>query len=383
MNLNIYREVKVWKKPLHASRTQIAKSYLKTLTQNVIYSVLSQKFNVNVGKENLDPTYRIPQTILSTKPWHQKLVLEYGVEHPGDMDHYLKIAIPKIAVVTTIAPTHTKYFKNVDGVFAEKSKLVASLDKSGYAVLNSDDFYCHQMAKVTKARIFWYGKKAKSGVKISHFSQDLGGSQFRLHYDGQKTTVRWKIVGRHQLVSAYAAATVGLIFGLTLKQIAKGLSASKPPEHRLNPISTKNINILDDTYNSSPKAATEAIATLVELGKNRPKIAVFGEMKDLGLYSQEAHELLGQKISKTRINWLITVGKLAKTIGDATKKTGFAGKIINVKNTSEAIDQLKEITTGKSLILIKGSRHAHLERIVYGLLNKSVAINCYHCGQLK
>src|SRR4030042_1441440 len=125
LNLFVYREVKSWKKPLHVLRTQLAKSYLKllpnvevigitgsvgkTLTQNAIYSVLSQKFKVVIGDENLDPTFRIPQTILSARPWHQKLILEYGVEHPGDMDHYLSIVKPKIAVITTIAPTHTKY----------------------------------------------------------------------------------------------------------------------------------------------------------------------------------------------------------------------------------------------------------------------------------
>src|SRR3989337_4043171 len=140
LNLNVYREVKSWKKPLHLSRTVLAKNYLKllpnveiigitgsvgkTLTQNAIASVLSQKFKVVVGDENLDPTFRIPKTILSAKPWHQKLVLEYGVEHPSDMDHYLSLVKPKILVDTTISPTHFKYFTDVEGVFAETSKLV-------------------------------------------------------------------------------------------------------------------------------------------------------------------------------------------------------------------------------------------------------------------
>src|SRR3989338_5316334 len=126
LNLNVYREVKSWKKPLHLSRTILAKNYLKllpqieiigitgsvgkTLTQNAVASVLSQKYKVAVGEENLDPTFRIPKTILKTKPWYQKLVLEYGVEHPGDMDHYLRIVRPDIALVTSVALTHTKYF---------------------------------------------------------------------------------------------------------------------------------------------------------------------------------------------------------------------------------------------------------------------------------
>ena len=178
VNLGVYREVKSWKKPLHISRSLLAKSYLKllpkldiigitgsvgkTLTQNAVYSVLTQKFKTVVGDENLDPTFRIPQTILSAKPWHQKMILEYGVEHPGDMDYYLSIVKPNIAVVTTIAPTHLKYFGSIDGVFEEKVKLVKSLTKSGYAVLNADDPYVVKMSKFSKAAIFWFGQKARN-----------------------------------------------------------------------------------------------------------------------------------------------------------------------------------------------------------------------------
>lgn len=421
-NLDVYREIKGWKKPLHVSRTVLAKNYLKllpnleiigitgsvgkTLTQNAIASVLSQKFKVVVGDENLDPTFRIPQTILKAKPWHQKLILEYGVEHPGDMDHYLSLVKPKIAVVTAISLTHTKYFKSIEGVFEEKVKLVKALPKDGYAVLNADDPLAVKMAKETQAKIWWYGKKAQdlaahsrsalsgsfahsgsetgSGVvKISHLSQNLKGSKFRLHYNGQKASVSTKIIGRHQLTSAYAAATVGIACDLTLKQIARGLSSVKPPEHRLNLIVTKNVRIIDDTYNASPKAAIESVNTLLDLGKRQKKIAVFGEMKDLGKFSQEAHELVGTRIAKSKIQYLITIGRVAEVIANSARKNGFNGKIFNLNTTTDAIDKIKKINLSDSLVLIKGSRHAHLERIVYGLLHKSTRISCYHCGELK
>lgn len=398
-NLNIYREVKNWKKPIHASRTLLAKHYLKllphievigitgsvgkTLTQSAVASVLSQKFKVVVGDENLDPTFRIPKTILSAKPWHQKLILEYGVERPGEMDHYLSLARPRIAVVTTISPTHLKYFGDVEGVFAEKSKLVKSLPKNGVAVLNADDPLIVRMARLTKARIFWFGQKAKDGPRISHFTQSLKGSKFRLHKNGDHATVSWKVIGRHQLLAAYAAATAGLICGLTIKQIAKGLSQAKPPSHRLNAIVTKHISIIDDAYNASPKAAQESLITLVDLGRRMQKIAVFGEMKDLGRLSEKFHQDLGQKISRSSINHLITIGRVADIIGKAAKKARFGGKIINVQNTREAINEIKKVLTPKSLVLVKGSRHAHLERIVNGLLGKSTHIHCYHCGDLR
>lgn len=399
LNLNVYREVKAWKKPVHASRSFLAKNYLKllpnievigitgsvgkTLTQNAIAAVLSQKYKVAVGDENLDPTFRIPQTILATKPWHQKLILEYGVEHPADMDHYLEIAKPKIAVITKISPTHLKYFKNVEGVFAEKVKLVEALDKNGYAVLNADDLLVAKMAKMTRARVIWYGSKSKNGVKISHFRESLRGSKFRLHANGEHASVSWKVVGKHQLTSAYAAATIGTISGLTLKQIAKGLSQTLPPLHRLNTISTKRINILDDTYNSSPAAAREALSTLLDLGKRKKKIAVMGEMKDLGSLSEKAHADLGKKIANSSVNFLVTVGRVADEIATSAKKNGFDRKIFKTSNTQNATKFIKKIVSPKALILVKGSRHAHLERIVYALLGRETKVECYHCGILK
>lgn len=409
INLNVYREVKTWKKPLHASRANLARAYLKllpnvevigitgsvgkTLTQNAIYSVLSQKFKTVVGDENLDPTFRIPQTILKVRPWHQKIILEYGVEHPGDMDYYLSIAKPKIAVVTKITPTHTKYFKDTDGVFSEKVKLIEASDKNGYAVLNADDPLVVKMASNAQARLLWYGQKAhlrksfggqaRDSVKISHFYQNLKGSKFRLHWHGQKGSVSWKVIGRHQLLSAYAAAAVGQISGLTLKQIAKGLSQVAPPEHRLNAISTKKINLIDDTYNSSPEAAAEALVTLQDLGKRKEKIAVLGEMKDLGSLSKSAHMALGQKVARSSVKVLVTVGKVAQEIAMIAKKAGFTGKIYKATHTQDATNFVKKISNSKTLILVKGSRHAHLERIVNGLLEKSTLVNCYHCGELK
>jgi UDP-N-acetylmuramoyl-tripeptide--D-alanyl-D-alanine ligase len=398
MKSDVYRDIKNWKKPIHASKTSLAKAYLKllqnteiiaiagsvgkTLTQNAVHSVISQKYKNVTGDENLDPTFRIPQTILKAKPWHKYLILEYGVEHKGDMDHYLKIALPKYAVMTLISAEHTKYLDNLEGVFFEESKIIESLPRTSYAILNSDDPLSHRLAGLTSATIVWYGSKAKKGVKISHYAQNLHGSRFRIHYQGQMASVHWKVIGKHQLTSAYIAATLGILCGLTLKQIAKGLSLLKSPNHRLNIKLTDHLAIIDDTYNSSPAAAIESINTLLELGKGRKKIAVLGEMKDLGKLSTESHIALGQKIAKTNINYLFTVGKTAEAISQSAEGASFKGKIINATSTKEISVQIKKLNFKKPLILVKGSRHAHLERVVFGLMHKSTNISCYHCGKI-
>lgn len=399
MSQQVYTEVKSWKKPLHISRAKLAKFYLslmpriqvvgitgsvgKTLTQNAVYKVLSQKYNCVVGGENLDPTFRIPQAILRLKPWDNFLILEYGVEHPSDMDFYLEMVKPNIGVITNIATTHTKYLKNVAGVYAEKSKLIKALPASGYAILNGDDEQSAKLKDQTRAKIIIVGKNGKNGVKISNFKQNLAGSSFRIHYKGQVVHIGWKVIGKHQLLAAYIASTIGILNSVTLKQIAAGLSQVKAPDHRLSQIVTKRANIIDDTYNSSPKAAVESLNTLREVGKGLKKIAILGEMKDLGQFSQKAHQELGEAIVKNKINVLITVGSVAAEIAKTAKKQAYKGKIISVANTKDALKEARPYSSKRSLILVKGSRHAHLERVVLGLLHKSTHINCYHCGKLK
>src|SRR3989338_1726587 len=398
INFQVYSEVEPWKRPYHAVLALLAKIYLKllpnlkvigitgsvgkTLTQNAIYSVLSQKHKVVVGDENLDPTFRIPKTISKARPWDDYLILEYGVEHPGDMDYYLSLAKPKIAILTKITPTHLKYFKNEQGVYHEKSKLITSLSTYDTALLNVDDPYFQKLTTKTKASVAHFGQNAKDGVKISHFTQDLTGSRFRLHYGSKKATVTWRIIGKHQLLAAYAATAVGVVCGLTLKQMAKGLSETKPPSHRLNLVRTPKSIVIDDTYNSSPQAAIEAVNTLIGLGKRKTKIAVFGEMKDLGAQSAKLHKDLGQKIAKKNINYLITIGKVTREISKAARANQFKGKLFYAANAKEAATYLNKIAIKNSLILVKGSRHAHLERIVLALQKKSTQINCYHCGSL-
>lgn len=398
MKFTVFDEIDTWKRPYHLLLDRIAAFYLKnlpstdvigitgsvgkTLTQNAIYAVVSQKFRTVVGDENLDPTFRIPKTILKAKPWDQILILEYGVQRAHDMDYYLKIAKPNIAVITLIAPTHTKYFKNTQGVFDEKIKLIKNLPRQATTILNASDAFSKKAKKLTYSKTILVGPQAKDGVKISHFKQNLKGSKFRIHYQSENATVSWKIIGKHQLLSAYIAATVGIIKNLTLKQIASGLSKTKPPVHRLNPIKSKNYIILDDSYNSSPRAASESISTLIDIGKRKKKVLVLGEMKDLGDLDKIAHENLGKKIAKTKINYLVTIGKAASQITKSAKKSGFKGKIFQVANVAKTIKTVKKFDLKNAIILVKGSRHAHLERVIFALLGKPTKINCYHCGSL-
>lgn len=394
---SLFQEVKFWKRPFHQLIHKLAHLYLKflpnvqvigitgsvgkTLTQNAIFAVLSEKYKVVVGEENLDPTFRIPRTIFSLKPSDQIAILEYGVEHPGEMDYYLAIVRPDITVVTTVAPTHIKYFKSVDGVLKEKSKLVSGIKKGGIAILNEDDPYVSKMEKVARCKIEFFGQKSKDGVKFSDFTQSFDHSEFTLHYQGKRAKVSWPIIGEHQVTSALAAAQIGLIKNMGLTEVVKGLSKTKTPIHRLNPVKTKNFWILDDTYNASPVAMSMSLETLFRIKKNF-KIAVLGEMKDLGSISVWEHKKIGYQVAQSSLDVLVTIGDRAKIIGDEARSLKFKGKIYNVDSTLEAVKIARKFSKSTPLVLVKGSRHAHLERVVNGLSGKSMSIRCYHCGDL-
>ncbi len=424
-DFKVFRKITPYKRLFHIVYALVAKIYLKllpnveviaitgsvgkTLTQNAINSVLAQKYKVVVGDENLDPTFRIPQTVLKARPWHDFIILEYGVEHPGNMDYYIWLAKPDVAVITNIAPTHTKYLKNVEGVYNEKVKLVKALDEKGIAFLNGEDPMVIKMRGETKADVIWFGrnpdnidahpqdvlkvisnthpgnKKSNEAAEISQFSQSLDGSTFKVSFKRETKKVLWKIIGRHQLLSAYIASSIGLHFNLSLEKIARGLSKVKVPLHRLNVIKTKDFNIIDDSYNSSPKAAEDALSTLIDLGRNSAKIAVLGEMKDLGTISQSTHLDLGRFIAAKKIDYLATIGSTAQLIAKSAKANKFKGTIVNFDNVNGVADIIKSIATKNTntVVLVKGSRHAHLERIVNKLINRSTEINCYHCGRLK
>ncbi|MBI3341838.1 hypothetical protein HY024_01820 [Candidatus Curtissbacteria bacterium] len=249
-------------------------------------------------------------------------------------------------------------------------------------ILNADDPLVAKMANFTVAKTFLFGEKAQNGIKISHFKQNIDGSSFRIHYNGAQAAVSWKIVGKAHLTSAYAAASVGILSSMTVKQIAKGLSQTKQPEHRLQVIKKADLTLIDDTYNSSPRAALESVKTLIDLSKNKYKVALIGQMRDLGDISTKEHQSLGRKIAKTRINLLLTLGATAKVIGESAKKAGFRGKIKNFATVGQALKYLNNLETSKAVILLKASRHEHLERVVAGLQAKSTAIYCFHCGNL-
>lgn len=305
------------------------------------------------------------------------LILEYGAEHPGDIRYLLEIAKPFVGVITTVGdiPPHVEFFSGPEALIKEKAKLVEYLPIANFAVLNADNEAVLAMRERTRAGAITFGFNNKADLQITFFENRLGGEfgktepigiSFKLKYGGSTVPVFINgAFGRGQACAVAAAVCVGLIFDLNLIEAAEGITSNySPVKGRLNLVKgVKNSLILDDTYNASPISTAEALDILDDLPGKR-KIAVLGDMLELGKYAIEAHERIGKKAGKIA-DILITIGGRAKFIAESAEKSGLSAKKIFVFGTpEEAAKRVQEIIKEGDLALVKASRSMHLEKIV-------------------
>ncbi len=369
----------------------------KTSTKEAIYSVLKQERIVRRSKGNFNNELGLPLTILSEadkisgflfwpkivvkslgrlifsdKNYPEVLVLEMAADRPGDIKYLTGIAKPHIGVITAIGdiPVHVEFYSSPEAVAREKARLIEVLPANGFAVLNFDDEVVYNLRSRTRAHLITYGFNDGADLKFSNLEyriEDNGpaGISFKVQYGGSFVPVRLNnVFGRPQVYAAGAAIAVGLAFGMNLVKISEGLSEYEAPDHRMKILEgVKGTFILDDSYNASPLSMRLALDTLSNLPAKR-KIAVLGDMLEIGKYSTEAHEAVGEAAVKV-VDYLFCVGPRAKFIAESARQHGFDHKKIQVFSSSDGAKKMieREIKAG-DLILIKGSRAIQLEKII-------------------
>ena len=376
----------------------------KTSTRLAIYAVLKGKFSVRTAEKNYNNEIGLALTILGMPHcgrnifrwiWHIKraclrmifcsrhypkiLVLEYGIDRPGDMDYLLKLARPHIAVVTAIGkvPAHVEFFASPEELRQEKSKLAAALPQDGYLVLNRDDDGVYGMKDKTRARAITYGQEERADVRISNYEvrlvRDLRGGDeampvgisYKLQYKGSVVPVRLSnALGMPYAYAASAAAGVGIALNMNLVDIADALGGYVPPPGRMRLIhGIKHSLILDDTYNASPEAMRSAMTTLHDLPAGR-RIAVLGDMLEIGVYTEETHRSIGA-LAHTCVDVLMCVGARAKFIADEAIKQGFdRAQVFTFDDAFSLGRALDPMVRAGDLILVKGSQSMRMERVV-------------------
>ncbi|MEW6610507.1 MAG: UDP-N-acetylmuramoyl-tripeptide--D-alanyl-D-alanine ligase [Patescibacteria group bacterium] len=382
----------------------------KTSTKEAIAKVLGGSFTVRKNERNFNTEIGIPLTIIgclgqprNLLDWWEALlnaielllfrdrsypaivVLEMGADHPGDIRTITEIAPCDIGVVTAVGPTHLEYFNTVEEVLKEKSILVSHLRKGGTAILNHDDALVYPLRHKTQAHVLTYGFSTAASVRALEMnttidpwlhhekSGALGSLAFKVRFQGAMVPVRMQQhIGNPSVYAALAAIAVGVSFGINLHTIVERLGSWKGLPGRLSLIrGVRDTLIIDDTYNSSPVAAVEALSLLKGLAPiGHRRWAVVGDMLELGAFTKEAHEEVGAAVvAKANADLLVTVGERARDIARSAEMGGLSKDVIfSFATPEEAGRFIQNRLQEGDVLLVKGSRGMHMEKIVKELM---------------
>ncbi|MEK7514980.1 MAG: Mur ligase family protein [Patescibacteria group bacterium] len=309
--------------------------------------------------------------IIRNAAYPRALVLEYSADRPKDISRLVKLFKPHIAVVTAIGdiPVHVEFFRSPDAVAREKSALVHTLLPSDYALLNADDERVLDMRVATKARVRTFGSQQTASASFSHEAPWIEegvvkGMVCKLHYDGGFVPVRIPgVLGRTTCYAVAAAAAVGQILHVNTLTLSETFTGYLSPAGRLRIISgVKNTTLIDDTYNAAPAAMRMALETLRDVPAQR-KVAVLGDMLELGGFTIEAHEAIGNSVHAIAQR-LVCVGERAALIGRVAEKHMPAGSVQYAHTADEARLMVQDLLVEGDVVLVKGSQGMRMEKVV-------------------
>ncbi len=370
----------------------------KTSAKEAVFTVLSGKFRIRKSAKNYNNEIGSPLAVIGAESgqgslwgwfkvffkwlavfvfplkYPEILILEMGADRPGDIGYLTGFIKPDISIVTDVSFSHIEFFKTVEEIAREKGMLIKNLDEKGLAVLNADNEYVLKMKEYTRSDAITYGFSETADMRatdaaFSFFDdgeREIKGLNFKLNYKGTSMPVRLKhILARHQIYAVLAAAVAGTQMGMNLVEISEALSDFSSPPGRMNLLSgIKKSTIIDDTYNSSPASVSAALDTLGEIKAGR-KIAVLGDMLELGEETEKSHRKTAEKFLEVGGDVFFAVGRRMRFAVSELEKNGFRKESIFVfGNPLEAGKMLQKIIRPGDLILVKGSQGMRMEKIV-------------------
>jgi len=357
-----------WRRKLNIRVVGITGSVGKSTTKELIYEVLSQRYHTLKSPGNLNNEIGLPLTLLRLSSGYERAVLEMGFYVPGEISFLCDLALPQVGVITNVGTVHAERAGSQEAIARGKAELVQALPPApnGVAILNYDDPWVRPMAAQTQAQTLFYGLDPEADLWADEIeSQGLKGILFRLHYRQETLYLRAPMIGQHSVHTVLRATAVGLAEGLSWQEIVTGLQQGHT-QLRLMAVHTESgALVLDDTYNASPESTMAALNLLNELSGRR--IAVLGDMLELGPYEKQGHELVGIRAAQVA-RLLVAVGNRGKMIAEAARLAGMSSRqIMWVETVPEAITVLQGLLKADDVVLVKGSHGLHMERIVSAL----------------
>jgi len=357
-----------WRRKFSPRIIGITGSVGKSTTKEVVAEVLSQRYRTLKNPGNLNNEIGLPLTLLRLSESTECAVLEMGFYVPGEIAFLCDLAQPQIGILTNIGTVHAERAGSQEAIARGKSELVQALPPApqGVAILNYDDPWVRWMADKTQARILYYGLDSRADLWADEIeSQGLKGLRFRLHFGREVLHLRVPMFGRHAVHTALRAAAAGLVCGLSWQEIIQGLQQAR---NQLRLVAVRLPNgalVLDDSYNAAPESMLAALNLLSEIEGR--KIAVLGDMLELGPYEVEGHHRVGVRAAEVA-DYLITVGSRARMIAEAALKAGLSAKhIVQTEGVVQATAVLRDLLREGDVVLIKGSHGLRMDRIVSAL----------------
>lgn len=364
----------------------------KTSTKNAIATVLRSHFHLRANEGSYNNELGVPLSIIGATAqgknifgwlkvfwqakklllWRDKnypdiLVLEFAADHLGDIEKLTSLAKPSVGVLTAIAMAHTEFFKTLENIKKEKSKLIKLLPPTGTAILNLDDANVAELAKTARVKVRTFGLSFLAEARAVKIVYSLVGTHFGIQYQGQTAPIHLpKVLGIGHVSACLAAVSVGLVYELSLLEMAEALRnyAGEPGRMRLEQ-GIKNSFLVNDTYNASPRAVEAALQVLntISVAEGARKIVAFGDMLELGDWSEEAHREAARRMMFA--DYIVLVGKNTHWTYQELKKSGFNDtKLVYLDDSAEAGRHLQTYIKEGDIVLVKGSRGIKMEKII-------------------
>lgn len=344
----------------------------KTTTKEMVAAVLQSKYRVLKNEGNLNTEIGLPLTVLRAEAEHEMLVLEMGMSGLGEITLLTQLAQPDIAVITNVGEAHIELLGSKELIAQAKGEVLAGMCKAGTAILNGDDAHVLSQLHLAPARVIYFGLGPRSDQAERLFVTDLhssgAGIELVINWQNERQALSFPWPGRHNAYNIAAAVAVGIASGLSLQAAVGGLSNYVPAASRLALKNVADYMIIDDTYNANPTSMEVALNVLLEYPQAVRRIAVLGDMLELGAMATAAHTELGKSVAQSGIDELVTVGRLARDIAHGALIAGMApSKIHSFACNQTAADYLQAQQTAGQVVLIKGSRGMVMEEIVAAL----------------
>ncbi|WP_026759979.1 UDP-N-acetylmuramoyl-tripeptide--D-alanyl-D-alanine ligase [Selenomonas ruminantium] len=336
----------------------------KTTTKDLTAAVLSAKGAVLKTQANFNNEIGLPLTLLGLKEEHTAAVVEIGMRGFHQIEALAPIASPQIGIVTNVGETHMELLGSLENIAKAKQELVEAIPAGGTVILNADNKYVAGMRSAAKegVKVMTFGLEQEADVKGEAIHTEGNVTKFMVTYANERHEYEVNMVGRHNVYNTLAAIAAGFAMGLTPVEVREGLSHLEATKMRFELQQVKEWNVVNDAYNASPMSMTAAINTLSELTKGR-KIAVLGDMLELGSVSEEAHLHVGEEVAEHGFTALVTRGEMGEFIAKGAENKGMTA-VYRCASHEDAAEKLHELLQPGDTLLFKGSRGMAMEKII-------------------